>query len=402
VLPGYKADVRLDTGVVAHLWANTPEQIPTRPVVLQTRVRFHPPAPGFDADLTLDAGRVYLTTRQAGGAKVRVRVGTEVWDAALRGDKSEVLVQAGAAFAPDAPYRPAPWDQPGGGERPRTEARLVVTRGSADFHAPARFKKLDALAAGTEVAWESKRNELAGPRPAKKEELFPERVPLSEGERGKAVQRGLAEFVRDLADADKNPVPVRVVVKQRLVAEPSPKLFKPGLTDAEQLGLVFPTRHAVYCQLALADGPAAADLLGDLIDLTGRPERGYGRQAVVSALSSWVAQAPGNTKALLDALEGKTWLPEEANLFAHLVRGYASDGGPMDTVDDLVKFLNHENIGVREAALGNLLSNFDPEAGPELRADVGLRREAPPVYAKFLKAWEERAKVIKDRLKKSP
>ena len=312
---------------------------------------------------------------------------------ALKDAKAEVLVQAGSAFHPDTPYRAAPWDQPNGGERPRTEARLVVTRGVADVHAPGRFKKFDALAAGTEVAWESKKNELAGPRPSKKEEVFPDRVPFIKDEFGVALQKGLADAVRDLTDSEGNPVSVRVAAK------PPARLFRPGATPAEIVQLTFPARLAVYWQLALAEGPTAGELLGDLIDQLTRPERGYARQAVVGGLSSWVAQAPGNTEALVKALVGKDWLQEDADLVAHLVRGYGSaEGRDAGKVEELVGYLDHPNLTVREAALGNLLQFYDPDAPPELRGDVTARGQ--PGYAKFLGAWKERAKVIQERMKK--
>ena len=57
-LPGYKANVLLGErnkpAVEVLLWGNVPEQLQYR--VLESRVKFHQPPAGFDADITLQAG----------------------------------------------------------------------------------------------------------------------------------------------------------------------------------------------------------------------------------------------------------------------------------------------------------------------------------------------------------
>ena len=72
-LPGYKAEVKLDTNVMVQLWGNLLDQIPESHLmkvkVFQSRVRFHQPPAGHDADITLEEGRIYLRTTKADGKR---------------------------------------------------------------------------------------------------------------------------------------------------------------------------------------------------------------------------------------------------------------------------------------------------------------------------------------------
>ena len=60
VLPGYKAKLRIEPATEVELWGNVPEQQTIIPV-LETAVTFYPAGDGFDADLAVLAGRVYIT-----------------------------------------------------------------------------------------------------------------------------------------------------------------------------------------------------------------------------------------------------------------------------------------------------------------------------------------------------
>lgn len=399
-LPGYKADVKLASGVGVHLWGNVPEQVQSRPLLMESRVRFHPAAGGLDGDLTVDAGRVYLTGK-AGGAKVRVRVGTEVWDVNLKDEKSEVLVQAATAYAPGTPL---------GGEKPRTDARFVTVRGSADFAAPTRFKKYDALPVWSEIAWDSKTGQLSEPHPAPKDELQPSKIPTIEAEFGRSVQKTLSDAQRGLT----NPDGVRVLLKERLVADPVDKL-RPGMSHAEIIAVLYPTQWAAYAQAAIMDGADSGDLLKDLLDLLGFESRSYVRQAAIVALSNWVARAPENTDVLIKGGQSKGWTDRTPELFAQLMRGYASADMKDRTaavagLDRLVELLDDPHLATREAALGNLLSYYaTPETmmnrvlvGTDVASREVDRAGADPARLKawnaFLKAWKEHAETIKARI----
>jgi hypothetical protein len=379
-LPGYKAIVKLKTDVLVHLWGNVPEQVAMKASVMQSRVRFHPPPAGFDADLSLDAGRVYLTTtpRKGGGAKIRVRFAGETWDISLPDEKSEVMVQAHTAYVPGTLFSRE------GGEKPRTEARFAVVRGGATFVAPARFKKFEKLPTWTEIAWDSKSGTLSDPRSVPADDPYTVRLPLMEGELGVALQKALSDMAAKLTDRSG----VRVLLEARM-----------NYADAPQN--VLPVTVAIYCYAAIADGADTPKLIGNLYDVLAERGRFYARRAAVMAVSGWLPRDPGNTKLLCGVMTGPKMVPdEEADLIAQLLRGYSSrERGDTNAVDKLVDLLDHPNLIVREAALGNLIAFFDPDAGrsPEL-GGLNVTARGEPGYEKALKAWRAWAEEMKKKL----
>ncbi|MBX9627229.1 MAG: hypothetical protein K2X82_25725, partial [Gemmataceae bacterium] len=375
-LPGYKADVRLDSRAVVHLWGNLPELLPAR--LLEARVRFHPPppavegTPGFDADLTLLAGRVYLKTAKPGGAKVRVRLAGEVWDVSLPNPDAEVAVEVATAFEPGAAY-----DRDGGSAR--VEARAAVVRGTAGLAAPDRFKSFDKVS-GAVVEWNNKGGTLADPRPLEPGNSYFDKFPPVAAGVGAAVQKALA----DLAGRVTTREGVRLALAEVLAA-----------ADAAPPPLV---QAAVYGTAAIATGPTAADDLRPLLDLLTDEGKGYARVAVVNALAAWVARDPGNTGLLEKPLAAKVGGDATAGRVLRLLRGVVSPAKPDPAeLDRLVGLLNDPSVAVRELALWNLVSFADPTAAqqPGLLADVGTA--TGPAYDKFVQAWTARVEEVKKR-----
>jgi hypothetical protein len=100
VLPGYRADVRLDCGIQLVLWGSVPELSKSTLPLFETRVTINS-QPGIDLDLTLDRGRVLLTnTKKEGPAYVRVRFASEIWDLTLHDPNSEVALELVATCVP--------------------------------------------------------------------------------------------------------------------------------------------------------------------------------------------------------------------------------------------------------------------------------------------------------------
>ncbi len=395
-LPGYKADVKLNTGVTVHLWGNVPEQVSMQAMVMQSRVRFHPPADGFAADITLESGRIYLKSLKLAGAKVRLRIAGLVWDIALKNNQTDVLAQVNTAFVPGTMFARE------GGEKPKTEVYIAVVAGAAEYTLPARWKGTGKespipLDAGQEVTWTSTKNVVSDKQPIAG--LYPDRTPPLEAEFGKALQRVLSEAARDLTKPDG----IGILLKERLTAQPPAALYKGDSSQLQLFSLMFPTIFAAYSMTAIMEGPDAPDMLKDMIDALGDRIRMYARRAAVIALSSWIAQAPGNTDMIIKAMIAKGWRDDDATLIARLLRGYSSAAiGDTAAVDDLVGWLDHDHVAVREAALGNLIAFFDPEAWgkKELTIDVAVRKEplAEKAYDNFLKAWKARGEEIKQKM----
>ncbi len=398
-LPGYKADVSIEKAVLVRLWGNVPEQMPYR--VLESRVKFHVPPPGFDADITLLGGRIYLKSEKAAGAKVRLRLGTgdkpEVWDVTIPDATTDVLAELVSWFAPGTAYARK------GGSKPRLEGRVAVVFGTAAFETRGnRFKKIDKMARWHQVTWDSVTDTLSDPKlvdpDQRQRELLLDREPSNPttGELNKQVTRLLT------AAADK--VTTREVIGAVIKDRVGPEL--PDIPPADQ-GLV--SRLSVYARAALcdstADGAAGLSLLVDVL----RSELPWlSRQAGVTALVNWLARDVGNTERLLPVLLQKEITENNADVLLRLMRGFVSPQKPdLSRLDELVvpgdrkhPLLGDPDIAVREAALWNLMSarleSWVPLPLGYNVGNVGAKVDSPE-YAGFLRSMKAEVDDIKKK-----
>ncbi|MFO0803739.1 MAG: hypothetical protein U0791_11555 [Gemmataceae bacterium] len=374
-LPGFKADVQLETGIKVHLWGNTPELLPAR--LLESRIRFHAPerkvdgkGEDFDADIALLAGRVYIGTTKPAGGRVRVRFANQVWDVTLADAKSEVTIEVITSFDPGTPFAKE------GGVLPRVEVQAAVVRGNAGIAMPERFKSFPKLAAPTMLAWDSKTGSLGEPKPVDKGDSYFERFLLVGSDQGKVVEKAKSDMAGRLKD--------RAGIKLMLLEV---------LTEPIDGNRIAAGQLAVYSQAAIVSGE---DELKPLIDLLGEEKKFYSRLATVNALAAWIAQAPGNTATLLAALTAKLRNEQEPEIIVRLLRGAVTPSKPDPRdLDQLVAYLSHASISVRELALWNLVNFVDPGAvkTPAMVPDVALL--GTPAYEKSVKAWKTRIDDIK-------
>jgi hypothetical protein len=387
-LPGYKADLGLTKPkITIHMWGNVPELLgstaPGSRVPLECRLRLHQPAAGFDADLTLLAGRIYVRTRNPDGAKLRVRFADEVWDVTLKEAKTDVMVEVVTAYVPGSPYARE------GGEKPRVSARLAVTNGRADFDAPKRFKKAADVPDPSVVTWDSASGQLVGPRPFDRNDVTFARFldPHLPRKHFETVNQALAALVT-AANEKKDPKKVRLVVSEQL--------DKPADSNPVKQGTY---RLAVFAQAAFISGPESDEGLKVLVDCLDSESRGYARSAAADALASWLPRDPQNTARLFAILVGKQTPPDEADLVLRLLRGYVPSQKPKpEDLDALVNMLTARSLRVRELALWNLMNHVDPSAAavPGLFTDVAF--DTPEYgYDKFLAAWKVRISEVKKR-----
>jgi len=374
-LPGFKAEVKLDTGVTVVLWGNVPDQMPVR--VLEARVRFHAPTAkadggGFehDADLTLLAGRVYLTPTKA-GERVRVRAAGEVYDFVLP-ERSEVAVELTVAHEPGAMFLRA------SGPAPRAEVKVAVVRGSAAVAVPARGVTHDKIDAPGVVTWDSRgAGRPSAPAPADKVNLNFDKFPIVPSEQAKAVQKALSDVTGRLADATR----VHLLMTELVTQPPA-------------MGQYFQGVIGLYGLAALA---ATADDLKPVVDVLTDETRGPQRVAAATALAAWLPRAADNTAALGVVLDMK--IEGAADVVLRLLRGAVTPAAPEPAeLDRLVDQLSHASVAVRELSLWNLITFADPAAArvPGLAfVDVGVPTGMP--YDRFLKAWRTRVEEIKKR-----
>lgn len=90
-LPGYKCPLKLDSGLKVNLWGSFHEL--GAPVHECVAVLHTPPA-GFDAEISLDRGRVEIgSVKMEGSSKVRVNFLRDRWDVTLQEPSSRVCVE---------------------------------------------------------------------------------------------------------------------------------------------------------------------------------------------------------------------------------------------------------------------------------------------------------------------
>jgi hypothetical protein len=375
-LPGYKAEVKLDAGVNVVLWGNLPDQMPVR--VLESRVRFHAPTAkadggGFehDADLTLLAGRVYLTPTKA-GERVRVRAAGEVYDFVLP-ERSEVAVELTVAYEPGAMFLRA------AGPPPRPELKVAVVRGSAAVAVPARGVSHAKVDAPGVVTWDSRgAGRPSAPAPADKANLNFDKFPLLPSEQAKAVQKALSEVTGRFAEGN------RVLL-----------LMTELVTQPPALGQYFQGVIGLYGLAALA---ATADDLKPVVDVLTDETRGPQRVAAATALAAWLPRAADNTAALGVVLDMK--IPGEgvADAVLRLLRGAVNPAAPEPAdLDRLVDQLSHPSVAVRELALWNLVTIADPAAARVTGLTIDVGAATGMAHERFVRAWRARVEEIKKR-----
>jgi hypothetical protein len=368
-LPGTNAPVRLDLDVTAELWGSLPELFPAP--LYESTVTPALPADGFDADLTVHVGRVYLTTRRPGGAKVRLRFASEVWDVTLADAKTEVVFEL--------THAPSPGVMP---EPPRTSAGLAVREGEATLQY--RQQPAAKLAKGAEAYWDNKGGK-AEVRPTTDKPGYWARLQVApDAASAEAALTAVDAMTRSLTDPRRVRAAFEEAVQMREDRPP---------TRAE----VAAARLAVLSFAAVQDLPGLVNALVD-------PVRGLLRMTAVEGLRGAVALDPPLADRFRQVLADRLKLNEDESAFAlHLLRGFtpAEQVDPA-TYDRVVVTLTHPAVGMRELAINALAGLVDPQApGNEalFRYDAGAPPEGrDPVY----RLWLRRVEEMKQEAKKPP
>ena len=167
------------------------------------------------------------------------------------------------------------------GEPPRTEVLMVVVQGTANFESLARYKKFASLSVWSQIAWDSKTNNLLSPTPVNKQEVIPDPDTLIPGDRGILIQRVLS----DAADTLKDRAGIRPLLEARM-----------NYAKTEEFDL--PRMLATYDYAAIIDGTEGNEskiMVANLYDILVDSERLPVRQSAVMAVSAWLARSPQNT-----------------------------------------------------------------------------------------------------------
>jgi hypothetical protein len=337
-LPGYHTDVRLDTGVRLQLWGNLPDLLDLP--MLESKVILYAPPSGFDADIRLEGGRVFMTNPGRGGktgpAKVRVRFKSEVWDVTLLDDKTEVCVDLFGRYLPGVPFSKNP-----GGEAPYAEFDLGILSGHAGVKLG--FKEFPDIPAPSQMSWDNKSGLATDPRRVPKEALeFWSKVPTVKSPTQSELEAGLADFAKRITRPD-----VLVDVE-----------FTSALKDDvnERMG------RRVLAVLFLQ----AIDALGYVADALSDDQYPI-RYAATVALRHWTAQAPERDLQLYQLLvDKKRYSENHAEQVMQLLHRFADEkADDLETHALLFDLMGHERVAVRELAFGHL-ARMDPVGAKEV------------------------------------
>lgn len=377
-LPGFRGTLRLESGVVVDLWGNVPPELLQAPI-LEASVTPHLPPGGFEADLTVHAGRIYLTTRRAAGANVRLRIRDQIWDVALADDKTEFVLEVFHGLIPGAANEP-----------PQTFAGLAVLTGQATLKQ--RYKPAVVLPKGGNAHWDSK----AGPLVvrAKPDEMarkiqaqYLSRLrPYPDAERAKATLEALNDFATRLVDAKR----VRAAFAEALQERPD---VAPTRKD------VAAARIAVFAFAAMADVNGLADALTD-------PQRQLIRQTATQGLQAAVALDPTLMSAFRQALVDKAGVGDaDADTVMRLLRGLSDrDRTDPAMLDRLAAGLKSSAVCVRELTFQSLVTFLDPEdRAKETLALIAFDPGAPKESLEpQVRAWEKKIEELKKKINEPP
>jgi hypothetical protein len=337
-LPGYGSEVRLDGGVRLLLRGHLPEfsTDPLQDFLLESACVLHK-TPGFDADLTLSRGRVYLAnTKENGGpAKVRLRFGrdaAEVWDLTLE-PESEACVDLLKLYTRDINYAE--------GEDPLMMLFLMVMRGKAGVKVDYNNHSLEGPPGPALLSWDNKRSGVQGP--TRIEKLSPAW--------GKAPPSNLPGGRQ--AAADDMLVALKELSKRMIGKKPPGLVLDETLQSDRRANRVL----AIYCFCGLDDVRKLIDTLGD-----DDPSHALERDTAIYALRRWLSRDASQSNLLYDPvrktgalLANQKYRSAEAQTVAQLLHDFPDEARRSpETYEVLARYLESDKVAIAELAYWQL------------------------------------------------
>jgi hypothetical protein len=343
-LPGYTSEVHLDSGVNVELHGHVREFTIPQPgygvqdLLLESAATLHKPEAPFDADLTLDRGRIYLSNRKKEGpAHVRLRFGGksgEVWDLTLAEPDAEVGVDLMKLYVPGLQWKE--------GEEPLQMLYLYVLKGKAGlaidgYH---EFPNLQGPVGPALFSWDNMHKGAVGPQ------NIPQNLPIwakAPPADGPPAYRDALAGMREALDLlnmriDKGSV-------EAALAEGLQKDDKP------------------YLRLLSVYSLGAVDQVGALLDVLADEKSTHAadRDAAVFVLRRWLARDAGNGQRLFDRkaqsglLLNKKYRLNEAEDVLELLHDLPDDAVRQSaTYERLGLYLNHDQMAIRQLAWWHL------------------------------------------------
>jgi hypothetical protein len=339
MLPGYRGEIRFDSGVHLLLWGNLPELGKLSIPVLESEVTINS-QPGVDLDFTLERGRVLLSNhKKEGPAVVRARFGEEVWEITLHDASSEVGLEL---LATVVPFVANPSDS-----QPDTEVVLLAFKGENSL----RIRNEEYLLQPSSIVmWDSIDGTFRKPG------LLP-----------KLPEWYLAKNLATPASARETSQAL-----ENLSRISTTKTLDVALGECLQDNEAAARLLAVRCFAALGDVSALLSALND----DKRPEL---RAAAVDGLRHLLAASPAIGRDLERVAKEKNFTDKQVVAIRQLLQGFQGAQWAEPAVrSTVVDYLLHEKLLIRQLACSLLLRRI-PEGqriGYDAGADLKKRERA--------------------------
>jgi hypothetical protein len=322
--------------------------------IIETALRLHANK-GADLDLTLERGRIDVTTsKDKGPAKVIVRFRTREWTLLLEKPGTRIAMEiygrwpAGSRFQPDKP-----------GDGPLTSVVLVVLKGEVQRSCPLCSVAMTAPPGPAQFGWDSVHGDDPSPR---RLDQLPEWV---------------TELAADTPEAKRrlqNREQFRKIVLDRGLNDALASLLDSKEPEVQRIGVF---------ALGAFD---QREMLGDL--LSRSKDTATWNHAVI-ALRHWLGRAPGQEQLLYKGLiEHHKYSPIQARLVVELLMGFSDlERARPELYAALISLLTHDKLAIRGLAywhLQRLAPNieiaFNPIGTKEewLRSQEAYRKAIPP------------------------
>jgi hypothetical protein len=338
--------------------------VPLMDYLMECAVVLHKPDKGFDTDLTLERGRLYLSNhKDKGPAVVRLRFEKEIWDVTLEESGTEVGVDLLRTYTRDINWVD--------GEEPRAELYFCVLQGKAslDINTYRKYSNLEGPSGPALFLWDNKGPGASGPIKLDKTpdiwNKLPRKTDISE-----PMRIALEELSRRMVGNR----PLDVVLMEGLQTE----------TPATRL-------LAIYSLCALDEVRKLIEILGDE-DHTHAPDR----DTAIFALRRWISRGPGQGTLLYDEknktgilMATQKYRSTDAQVILALLHDFNDvDRKSPETFELLADYMKNKQVAVAELAWYHLRRLAPGVKLPPFNAAIPLELRE--------KASDDVKKLIKD------
>ncbi len=369
-LPGCKGELQLERGLQLTLWGNIPEILPGPPLLFESVVDLHS-HDAYDVDLTLQRGRIVLTSTKDKPAIVRVRFENpsepkkvEVVDLALQGKGSQLLIDRCGAYPPGVPFvkDPASPDR----VPPTVFVGFLAMQGQTTLRLGDTTHALAAPPGSALVMWNSVKG-LAAPTYY---QTLPDVVSANPPPPPGLDPKARADILKARDDLSQ-------LMMSNGLDVALPEMMKDGNIARRVM--------VVRCYAAVGDLARLVEFLDD----SRKPEV---RVTAIRAMQNWITLSRDNEYKLFEQLKTRFSKPGDPDKTAEKVMELLHGFGNPDL---LVDYLNNPSLVIRQIAHMNLIGilpkglniPYDPSMEPAQRVGAQqawrdlLRKEAngPPL-----------------------